>query len=361
MAREKRRVSTFSLAFLDIMACGFGAVTLLFLILKHDASTAITPDDTNLNAEVNLLAEDILEGERHRVELRNSLQKVTMETVEAQGLSRRVLDELDERKRELSMEISPDQQIALLRKQVEALDSETSLLREQGRASDTRSFIGTGDRQYLTGLKLGGQRVLILIDSSASMLAETIVNVVRRRNMSDSVKRKSVKWQRAIKTVEWLVSQLPQHSNYQIYTFNTQAKALSLTNRSPAGRGLWLEASDTAALNSNIQHLQALIPQGGTSLYHALNTANGFSLRPDNIFLITDGLPTQGQNKPSKTTVSGKQRNKLFVEAVEILPRGIPVNIILFPMEGDPTAAAAFWQLGLSTKGAFLSPSRDWP
>ena len=39
MAREKRRVSTFSLSFLDIMACGFGAVTLLFLILKHDADT----------------------------------------------------------------------------------------------------------------------------------------------------------------------------------------------------------------------------------------------------------------------------------------------------------------------------------
>jgi VWA domain-containing protein len=356
VAREKRRVSTFSLSFLDIMACGFGAVTLLFLILKHDASRAITPDDTALNAEASLLAEDIRDGQRDQVELRNSLQKVIMETVEAQGLSRRVLDELNERKRELSMEISTDQQIALLRKQVEELDSETSHLREQGRDSDTRSFIGTGDRQYLTGLKLGGQRVLILIDSSASMLAETIVNVVRRRNMSDAVKRKSIKWQRAVKTAEWLVSQLPQHSSYQIYTFNTKAKALL-----PESKGLWLQASDATVLNSNIERLKALTPQGGTSLYHAFNTTNRFSLRPDNIFLITDGLPTQGQTKPQKNTVSGKQRGELFSEAVQVLPRGIPVNIILFPMEGDPTSAAAFWQLGLSTKGAFLSPSRDWP
>ena len=33
-----------------------------------------------------------------------------------------------------------------------------------------RSFTGDGDRQYLTGLKVGGERILILVDSSASML-----------------------------------------------------------------------------------------------------------------------------------------------------------------------------------------------
>jgi hypothetical protein len=356
MAREKRHVNTFSLSFLDIMACGFGAVTLLFLILKHDANTTISPDNSRLNAETSLLAEDILEGERDKVKLRNSLKVLENETVEAQGLSRRILDELNQRKRELSIEVSPDQQIALLRKQVDELDTETARLREQGSANDTRSFIGTGDRQYLTGLKLGGQRVLILVDSSASMLAETIVNVVRRRNMSDAVKRKSPKWQRAVRTVEWLVSQLPTHSNYQIYTFNTQAKPLSNSTR-----GQWLDASDSATLNTNIQHLKALSPQGGTSLYHAFNAAKSFSLRPDNIFLITDGLPTQGQNKPNKNTVSGKQRGVLFNEAIKQLPRGVPVNVILFPMEGDPAAAAAFWQLGLSSKGAFLSPSKDWP
>ena len=32
---SRRRISSFNLSFLDIMACGFGAVTLLFLILRH--------------------------------------------------------------------------------------------------------------------------------------------------------------------------------------------------------------------------------------------------------------------------------------------------------------------------------------
>jgi hypothetical protein len=43
------------------------------------------------------------------------------------------------------------------------------------------------------------------------------------------------------------------------------------------------------------------------------------------------------------------------------LPIGIPVNTILFPMEGDPEAAAMFWQFAMTTKGSFLTPSRDWP
>ena len=82
---------------------------------------------------------------------------------------------------------------------------------------------------------------------------------------------------------------------------------------------------------------------------------------PDNIFLITDGLPTQGSAPPRGSKVSGKQRQKLFRDAIKLLPRGVPVNIILGPMEGDPMAASEFWQLAQVSKGAFMSPSKDWP
>jgi len=37
------------------------------------------------------------------------------------------------------------------------------------------------------------------------------------------------------------------------------------------------------------------------------------------------------------------------------------VNIILYPMEGDPLAADAYWRLAKKTKGAFFCPSRNWP
>ena len=82
---------------------------------------------------------------------------------------------------------------------------------------------------------------------------------------------------------------------------------------------------------------------------------------PDNIYLITDGLPTQGRAAPRESTVSGRNRLELFEEAVNQLPKNIPVNIILLPMEGDPMAAAAYWQLAQLSNGSFMSPSGDWP
>ena len=84
-------------------------------------------------------------------------------------------------------------------------------------------------------------------------------------------------------------------------------------------------------------------------------------MKPDNLFLLTDGLPTQGKTAPKKYMVTGVQRRKNFTAAVGTLPRGIPVNTILFPMEGDPEAAALFWQFAMNTNGAFIAPSRDWP
>ena len=59
--------------------------------------------------------------------------------------------------------------------------------------------------------------------------------------------------------------------------------------------------------------------------------------------------------------MSGRDRLRLFDAALDALPRGVPVNTVLFPMEGDPMAAAAFWKLAMATRGSFLTPSSDWP
>jgi hypothetical protein len=51
----------------------------------------------------------------------------------------------------------------------------------------------------------------------------------------------------------------------------------------------------------------------------------------------------------------------LFNRALEQLPSGIPVNVVLFPMEGDPLAASAFWKLAMASRGSFMSLAEDWP
>ena len=79
---------------------------------------------------------------------------------------------------------------------------------------------------------------------------------------------------------------------------------------------------------------------------------------PDNIILITDGLPTQGQKPTSRSTISGADRVKLFIKAVKKLPTRIPVNTILLPMEGDPVAAMLFWRLAADSSGSFFTPAK---
>ena len=76
-----------------------------------------------------------------------------------------------------------------------------------------RSFIGDGDRQYLTGLKVGGRRILILVDASASMLDETIVNIIRRRNLPLIAGIQADKWQQAVATVDWVTTQIPREQS----------------------------------------------------------------------------------------------------------------------------------------------------
>jgi hypothetical protein len=184
----------------------------------------------------------------------------------------------------------------------------------------------------------------------------TRVNIIRLRNMDEQLQRSAAKWTRALNTVDWLTAQLPVGSEYQVITFNTQARTAL-----PETAGSWLEVADQAQLEKVTDALRELTPRDGTSLENAFRYLQTLSPVPDNIFLITDGLPTQGAEAPRGSKVSGNQRQRLFRQAVRQLPAGVPVNIILAPMEGDPLAASEFWQLAQTTRGSFMSPSRDWP
>lgn len=348
----RRRNIALSLSFLDIMACGFGAVTLLFLILRHNEAEIPVPDPS-LKAELELLKMDIYQAKEEKTELLNSLEKLELQLVEAKGLSNSVITELTEQQQ--SIQNDPNN-IDKLRAKVQELEEKTAQMEEVEFGDKVREFLGDGNRQYLTGLKLGGERVLIFVDGSASMLADTVVNTLRRRNMDDEQKKRSDKWQWTLRTLEWLLAQLPPSSRFQVYLFNTQSWAALEDSE-----GEWLDAADSLALERVVKAIQSYAPSSGTSLINAFSKISDFELSPDNIFLLTDGLPTQGQSAPKKYMVSGDQRRKFFSLAIDNYPSNTPLNTILFPMEGDPEAAALFWQSALDTKGAFIAPSRDWP
>jgi len=188
------------------------------------------------------------------------------------------------------------------------------------------------------------------------MLDETIVNILRRRNMPDDRKRAAPKWQRAIRTVEWLAAQLPLDANFQIYGFNTSAESMI-----PDSQGRWIPLGEGRELEAGMDRLRATVPDRGTSIANLVAAIAAMSPPPDNVYLIVDSLPTQGESEPRSATISGRDRLKLFGESISRLPAQVPVNVILFPMEGDPMAAAAYWNLARTSGGSFISPSRDWP
>jgi len=168
----KRRLnSTFSLSFLDIMSCGFGAAVLLFLIIKHQ--TDITVEQAvDLSAETQLLEEEILVGQEHLARIKNTLSDIDDQLAEARGLARQIQIDIDALLAQLD-EIDPQdaQTTEEIKERIAKLQQQKQTLEQQTRSGNrVREFVGVGDRQYLTGLKLGGEHVLILLDSSASML-----------------------------------------------------------------------------------------------------------------------------------------------------------------------------------------------
>jgi hypothetical protein len=364
MARRKTEI--FSMSFLDCITCAFGSVVLVYTLINAQGGLRRVNETHIMRAEVNKMEEEVLEGYQRLVVLRNSMQETEQDQVRTEGMGSVVLSETERLKLQLADSdketLSRREAIERLKADLKSLEEGTRRLEGASEAEATtgtrvRGFVGQGDRQYLTGLRVGGSRIVVLVDVSASMLDETVVNVLRMRNMTDVRKMLSDKWRRSQSTVDWLVAQLPLESEFQIYAFNTQAWPLV-----EGSGGKWLKVNDPQALNDALANLRKIVPKDGTSLENAFIAMNALNPRPDNVILLTDGLPTQGISAPViRRTIDGDDRLKLFERAFGKYPRGVPLNVILMPMEGDPSAPSAYWLAARSTGGSFLSPSKDWP
>jgi len=360
---RRRSFNVFSLSFLDVMSCGFGAVVLVFLMINHATERKFENVNRDLLSEIRKLDYEVDTGEIGLADLRQSVVDTQRRVDEAKR--RRVsLEDATHTERsdrdELEAEtLARREHLNALKTDVENREEEVRRLEaraEESEGSKARTFVGEGDRQYLTGLKVGGNRILLAIDKSASMLDETIVNVLRRRNMGDSRKREAAKWRRAVATSEWLMAQMPLESQFQVFTFDTKVNSLV-----DGDDKRWHDVAAKASLDTASKAMEAVVPSGGTNLEALVTAIAALSPPPDNVYLVIDSLPTQGAKPPRNATITGRQRLELFEDALEALPADIVVNVILFPMEGDPYAAAAYWGLARATGGAFLSPSKDWP
>ena len=362
MAR-RRTIEVFTLSFLDCICCGFGAVILFYTIVSAQSGVVRLKETDRLSSEVSRVKEQVVTGERNLVVLRDTLQKTRNETASATRETNRIVADLESRREQLS---SYDAQTLARRAHIEKLKADIRSLEESNKrleaGSRERAPLGqevsgraAAERRYITGLSLRGRRILILLDVSASMLHQDLVSILRLRNQDDAHKRAAAKWRRAVAIVDWLMAQVPAASSYQVLTFNTQVQPLV------PGSSAWLAGGDAVARARGMQALETLVPANGTSLYNAFAAARTLNPLPDQIVLITDGLPTQGKTQGLRRYVNSAERMRLFDEAVSQLPEHVPIDCVLLPMEGDLQAAHRFWHLARVTDGTLLMPAKDWP
>ncbi|MCY3768747.1 MAG: VWA domain-containing protein [Gammaproteobacteria bacterium] len=355
--KPNRRNPGSLLAFLDVMACGLGAIVLLFLIVKHNtsigASQTVDSESTLVQAEVLSMLN------REKARLREKIHQAASQEEDREAAENKQARDLESVQRELAR---LNRAIRQEQANIKALQDEIVLMKppqKAGPGEDTR----VGEEEYLLGMKVEGPRIAILIDRSASMTDEVLVDIIARKIRPDSEKQQGPKWQRAKRTVRWLLNRLPSTSEVAVIAFNDEAEFLR--------RRGWESSQGEEVVQHWFDELDDLVPTGATNLEAGIDALKQLSPPATNVYIVTDGLPTQGKTPPGRFSacktgrqvVSGECRLKIFEQATHrFFATSAPkTNVILLPLEGDPQAAPAYWQWTAFTAGLLLVPASDWP
>ena len=363
-SKNKKIKETFGLSFLDCICCGFGAVILLFILTTREDGKIVSQMTGVFEAEVDKAEEQLEEQKLNLSELVNTIENTEMKIVEVAGLGKKVIENI----KETEQEISEKNKIAAAQvKEIGELESELKRVEEElsrkqpGPTKDTgksiRPSAGSERRHYLTGLKVDGERSLFLVDSSLSMLDTSVINVTQYyRHADQSQKLQSAKWIRVLDSVDWLLSTM-ESDDYQIYLYNEDVRSAL-----PGTEGTWLKTKDVEQVQETAQCFWNYLPEGGSNLEKAFKLAMQLNPRPDNIYIFTDGLPNHSDSFVSGANVSPSERLGHFNRAMlQIPPRSMPVNTIMFPFQGEPDAPYAYWRLAHKTNGSFFVPAEGWP
>ncbi len=351
---QRKQSEGFNLAFLDIMSCGLGAVVLVFMLVKHNINDS--------SVELKNLENDIQNFEVIKQDSIQFLQKIETQISEESSQAEAIKKKLAKLQSVLT---NKNTNIGKISREIESLKSNIVDI-EIGKKEDLVETEQVNEENYLLGLKVEGQKIAILLDSSASMTNEKLIDIIKTKNSSKKDKQQADKWVRTKKIVAWLLARLPKNSDIVVVTFNEKAKIL--------GKQGWMKAIDPLGLSSILSDLNKLVPEGGTNLQSGLRMANKYS--PSNLYLITDGLPTKGESRyknlnpfascnsllGTSNTISGECRIKLFKKTIaESKQEGVQINVVLLPVEGDPDAVNQYWYWSASTGGLVISPANNWP
>jgi hypothetical protein len=353
IANKRRETEVFSLAFLDCICCGFGAVILVFILTVAQKKDVDKADVDAARARLSAAQRSVSMTQQDLDRLAQVLAAAQLELQDINAQNTQDQLKLSDRKRELLLML---QQTGALKDALHTLLGEKKALPTEEVAPPI-PIPNVDRRQYLTGVRLQGEFVVFLVRTSGSMLDDNIDAAVARLQDSDDKKREAPKWQRVIQSLEWMLASLGPETRFQILLFNEETTPIIPTRGEE-----WFSTKDRNTMSEVVTRLNALVPKGGANLERAFTAVRFLPRLPDSIVLLTDGLPTRSDSLLSEGDVDENTRIRFFEIAAKQLPPRIPVSTILFPMlTGDPGAPGLFWELANATRGALVSPAKSWP
>ncbi|PXA03023.1 hypothetical protein DDZ13_13970 [Coraliomargarita sinensis] len=334
--KKRREAQSSALSFMDCICCGFGAVLLLF-ILTTKKQIILSSEEASQSQE----AAETLQAAIKETEAQQKALEKEIEALDPQpDTNATSLSELAAEQERLAKAVENQaQELKALEAQVEPKQAPASLDRP------------SADQSYLSGLRLRGPRAVILLESSGSMLAETAAEAVTI--MQQGGWQKADKWLRAKESLKAVLAAIPKGTQVAVFQMAESTGPLSGSPGNP-----YIDPYDNAALVSLLDRLENLEARGGADLAQGMRTVANLKERASSLLLIGDGLPTAPA--PPGRGLSEAERVNLFNRAMATRPN-YPFNAILFPFEGDPSAAGLFWQLSGRTNGITLIPDNDWP
>ncbi|MEO0972074.1 MAG: vWA domain-containing protein [Pseudomonadota bacterium] len=346
--RERRRGIGAGLAFLDVMSCGLGASILIFLLIKHNTEQAGS-------VESDRVIEQLETMEREVARFRNEIDDIAKLNATEQLLGSELRDQRESALAQLNaLDVRMSAQREVNRQLQRSVEE-----REQQLATDIIEAAGAGQENYVTGLRVSGRRIAIMLDHSASMTDEKLTDIFRYKVAPEAERRASPKWLRAKKATRWLLARAPEQSEVAVVAFAEQGKVL--------GSGDWFASQDKPPLDEVQRDLETLAPTGATNLEEGLASLAGLSPPPTDVYLITDGLPTRATTRgrcARGPRVTAQCRDSLFQNAARQAASQIgrfKMNVVLLPLEGDWNAGPAYMQWAVSAGGTLISPPASWP
>jgi hypothetical protein len=334
----KRNQAKFNLSFIDIISCGLGAVILLLVLIK-DSPFFIQKETVTTSVDIETFEN-----------LVNEISNINSENLDLEAL-------LDLRKSTLS---SSEKDIS---------DLNQILIDAQEKINIKPSPKPEEKKNYISSCSLEKDNTLILLDTSASMIAYKFTDVIKNKSLPSELKVDSKKFNIAKNLIGWLIESASSNITIDLGFFSDKAEII--TNVPLTGQNI-LQDPDI------LSKLSTKVPNGSTNLSKSFKSID---LRDyESLFIITDGLPTGGFNTyldenekrsasqflslcDRKKLATSDCREKYHEEAFEYLNeknRSIEVNVLLLYLEGDPRAPLLYGLQTIRSNGCFITIPKDW-